>query len=352
MSEEPTSLPRAYTLVHRRRVDSVLAEAARLAGAGAPEGTLVWADEQTDATGPDGAPWPSPPGNLYCTVLVRPESNDPDLPAALLYSAVVSMGNACAELVPPMTGLSYRWPGGILLNGAAAALVQLEGGPGYLIVSLFANVNPVQEDPAVTSLASAGAEQPSAGALLERFARHLASWLDRWSDEGLAPLLRAWMQRRDTGEPLSQSHLPGGAVVRGRFLALEDDGSLTLDLADGARRTVAVRAAYPGLSPVAEREVPPGVYHRTAEGDVAVHRYQGGEYGLEDVVTHFGLGRIVQESATEVELVLTADELHKLRLDAHAFSFDYEEAFIEMCLELERYASTAPADSYRFVASF
>ena len=48
-------------------------EAKRLARAGAPEGTLVWAREQTAGRGRRGRAWASPPGNLYCSLILRPD---------------------------------------------------------------------------------------------------------------------------------------------------------------------------------------------------------------------------------------------------------------------------------------
>ena len=53
-------------------IDSTTTRLARLARAGAPDGTVVIADAQTAARGRDGAPWFSPPGlNLYLSVLFR-----------------------------------------------------------------------------------------------------------------------------------------------------------------------------------------------------------------------------------------------------------------------------------------
>ncbi len=84
----------------------------------------------------------------------------------------------------------------------------------------------------------------------------------------------------------------------------------------------------------------PGVYALDARGrETLVHLYQGGDYGLADIVEFFQLGR-PQEADREGEtvLVLTAKELRTLKTMADAYSFDYEEPFIEMCLEMKRFA--------------
>ena len=58
-------LPDGWTLVALDSVGSTNDEAARLADAGAPEGTVVWSREQTGGRGRRGRDWASPVGNLY-----------------------------------------------------------------------------------------------------------------------------------------------------------------------------------------------------------------------------------------------------------------------------------------------
>jgi hypothetical protein len=58
-------LPDGWTLVALHSVGSTNDEAARLAEAGASEGTVVWAREQTGGRGRRGRVWASPVGNLY-----------------------------------------------------------------------------------------------------------------------------------------------------------------------------------------------------------------------------------------------------------------------------------------------
>ncbi len=102
----------------------------------------------------------------------------------------------------------------------------------------------------------------------------------------------------------------------------------------------------------------PGVYALDARGrETLVHLYQGGDYGLADIVEFFQLGRL-QEADREGEtvLVLMAKELRTLKTMADAYSFDYEEPFIEMCLEIKRFADAAAGGSaggeIRFTANF
>lgn len=106
-----------------------------------------------------------------------------------------------------------------------------------------------------------------------------------------------------------------------------------------------------------------GVYYTDAEGETRlVHRYQGGDYGLEEIIEYFQLGHVepteregetvVTEREGETVVVLTAEEMRELKAMADAYSFDYEEGFIEMCLEIHRFASGLPGDTFHFTANF
>ena len=76
MSRAPV-LPDGWTLVALDSVGSTNDEAARLADAGSPEGTVVWSREQTGGRGRRGRHWASPVGNLYSSTILRPDCAAP-----------------------------------------------------------------------------------------------------------------------------------------------------------------------------------------------------------------------------------------------------------------------------------
>ncbi len=91
----------------------------------------------------------------------------------------------------------------------------------------------------------------------------------------------------------------------------------------------------------------PGVYFVNDRGDaVLVHEYADGEYMLEDIVELFAVGRREDGGA----LVVKRSELRPLKIRADAESFDHEEGFIEMCLDIWRFGSETEAESLRFVS--
>ena len=102
----------------------------------------------------------------------------------------------------------------------------------------------------------------------------------------------------------------------------------------------------------------PGVYGVDRDGrEQQVHPYQGGPYTLSDVVQLFDLGRLDENGGgNETVLVLTAGEMGTLKTMADAYSFDYEEGFIEMCLEMVLFADhlvgRPGGGEVRFTANF
>jgi len=79
-------------LVRLAKVDSTQSEARRLAEAGAPDGTLVWARSQTAGRGRMGRRWRSAPGGLYASWLLRPA-----FPPSRLGELSLACGEALAD---------------------------------------------------------------------------------------------------------------------------------------------------------------------------------------------------------------------------------------------------------------
>jgi BirA family biotin operon repressor/biotin-[acetyl-CoA-carboxylase] ligase len=94
------------------RIGSTNDEAARWAAAGAPEGAVVVADEQTEGRGRRGRSWASPPGaGLYVSIVFRPAS----VPTPLL---TLMAGVAVANGLRQSTGVlvTLKWPNDVVVE--------------------------------------------------------------------------------------------------------------------------------------------------------------------------------------------------------------------------------------------
>ena len=103
-----------------------------------------------------------------------------------------------------------------------------------------------------------------------------------------------------------------------------------------------------------ENDLALGVYSTDASGEQRlVHQYEDGDYGLEDIYCHFELGELESTDPSENTIIWLRDtELHQLKVMADARSFDFEEGFIEMCMNVHRFGADIAAERVKFIANF
>ncbi len=250
MSESP-QLPSQYDLVQLARVGSVMEEAANRASDGAEEGTLIWALEQHDARTRRGDRWYSPPGNLYCSLILRPEVAV-DRCGQLAYVAALSAGSALAGLLSPMTGLRYGWPNDLLINDLRAGQIMLAASGGHsdpyewLTLGVMINVEqhpPNPEPEEYNSVHASGAPEVTAVQVLEDFARYFLNWINRWAENGFEPILRQWQIRADcAGEDMELRM--GGQCLRGRVVEVDELGRLVIATPEQVEHRISINEYF------------------------------------------------------------------------------------------------------------
>jgi BirA family biotin operon repressor/biotin-[acetyl-CoA-carboxylase] ligase len=255
MSDTPPRLPPFFRLVAFDTVGSTSEEANRLASDGAAEGTLVWARAQSAGRGRRGRSWSSPPGNLYLSLILRPNCR-PAMASQLGFVTAVGLGEALDALLPPESERPrYKWPNDLLVGGRKISGILLDASTGadgrldWLAVGIGVNIAsfPSETSYGATSLHEAGAGAVSVEQVLEVFAVH---WLDRfeqWRREGFGPIREQWLARAlalgDTVEVRLERE-----ALSGRFVELGESGALILELPQGERRVVAAGdVCYPAF---------------------------------------------------------------------------------------------------------
>jgi BirA family biotin operon repressor/biotin-[acetyl-CoA-carboxylase] ligase len=240
-------LPPQFELIRLARVDSVMHEAARRAEQGADEGTLIWATEQGDARTRRGHRWYSPPGNLYCSLILRPDFPNHRC-GQLAYVAALSAGSALAGLLSPMTGLRYGWPTDLFINELKAGQIMLAASGArsdpydWLTIGVMINVEhhpPNPEPEEFNSIHASGAPEVTPAQVLEDFARYFLNWINRWAEDGFEPIGRQWQMRADgVGEEIDL-HM-GDQPVRGTFVEVDEQGRLVVSGSGQVERRVSV----------------------------------------------------------------------------------------------------------------
>ncbi len=250
MTLPPPKLASTYRLVRYETVGSTNDEAKRLARNGAEEGTLVWAIEQTRGRGRHGHVWVSPRGNLYASVILRPDC--PVSRAAQLgFVAALAVGDTLGSISQSLEELSYKWPNDVLVHGRKIAGILLESElgegevPQFVVVGVGINLasSPRDAEFPATSIAEQDLRTVSPAVALEGFAQDFQAWVRRWRDEGFAPVRAAWRARAmSLGDPI-RVRLEA-ATLQGRFLDIDQHGALLLETA-GELRHISAGEIFP-----------------------------------------------------------------------------------------------------------
>ena len=232
-------IPPAYRLVTLKSDIDLGPEARRMAVEGADDGTLLWVTRDD---------------KLDCAVILHPD--DPLERAVLVsYVAMLGLNDGLGVVVPPMTEVTFSWPNRIEANGAVAGAIGIDvpneaalgSVPDWLVVYATVAVappvgsdaklrDPASLDKGVTTLREEGCSDVTPADILEAFARHFLTWVNRWQDDGFEPIRARWLQHApDNGKAVDID--VGGEKVAGTFVGIDDDGSLILD-SEGASRRV------------------------------------------------------------------------------------------------------------------
>jgi BirA family biotin operon repressor/biotin-[acetyl-CoA-carboxylase] ligase len=233
-----------------------------LAAQGAPEGTVVVADEQTAGRGRLGRRWLAPPGTcLLCSVLFRL-----DLPPTQTQQLTMLCALAAADAIKEITDLHIwlKWPNDLVVKSPISNLQSQEwkklaglltetGFTGerldYAIVGIGINVNVEPEalptlDPNATSILAETGLAVDRGALLAGF---LAEVERRYEalQAGESPH-QEWVSRLATlGQQVTA--ITSGETLVGVAESVDKDGALLL-------------------------RTPDGTLHRLTVGDVTLHQ--------------------------------------------------------------------------------
>ena len=234
-----------WNIITLEEVDSTNIQLRKLADRGAPEFTVVIAEQQTAGKGRLGRPWFSPAGSgLWMSVLLRPQLS-PQLAQLLTLTTAVSLEEAFRQL-----GMDVRikWPNDILtpgrkkLCGVRSEMHVDMDRVEWLILGIGVNINPTAfprelQDIAISLYQLKGEPIPRAKVAAAILGRLLANYR-LLQQEGFTSLRTNWLNHAlGIGETVAIDQ--NGVKEEGIALGLDEEGYLLLKQGDQVKRVLA-----------------------------------------------------------------------------------------------------------------
>lgn len=210
------------------------------AGAGAPEGLVIAAEEQTAGKGRLGRTWQARRGSaLTFSVLLRPRS----IPEAARAWFSLLAGVAVVRAVRQQSGVDARlkWPNDVVVCDCKLAGILAERSGDAIVVGIGLNVLGRSDDLPVataTSLEDANASRTDRTELLAAILKEIEQWYVRWSEAGgdavAAGLRDEYLTLCTTLGRQVRVLLPADRVLAGRAAEVDAAGRLLVEVAPGS----------------------------------------------------------------------------------------------------------------------
>ena len=216
--------------------------------AGAAEGLVIVADEQTQGRGRRGRRWSSPPGGgLYFTFLFRPPIESAS--GVVLSLITLAAGVAVRDAVGSATGLfpDLKWPNDVMVGRRKLAGILAEGiglgsaSQAVLVgvgINILQTAHPGEIAARATSLEAELGRPVDRALVLESLLVTVPRAYDSLRRGNTDDILRAWRRASPSAEgTLVEWQGPDGPH-RGTTSGIDDDGALRVRTSVGIERIV------------------------------------------------------------------------------------------------------------------
>lgn len=236
-------------LVFFEKTDSTNRQAKAAAEDGAPDGTLIVADEQTAGCGRRGRQWDSPAGkNIYFSLLLRPDFA-PEKASMLTLVMALAVASGIERLMEEADWEAFqscnsgvKWPNDIVINGKKVCGILTEmslkqDAPYYVVIGVGINVYEQAfaaelVDKATTLEAECGqriSRSKLIAYVMEAFEEYYTVFREEESLVKLRERYNALLVNRDK----TVCVLDPKGEYEGKATGITDTGELCVELADG-----------------------------------------------------------------------------------------------------------------------
>lgn len=209
-----------------------------LAETGEPEFLAIQSLQQSGGRGRHGNAWTSPMGNLYLSVLLRPNCSAGKA-GQMAFVAALALSDAMDEVIDKDNHVkTLKWPNDILIDSKKVSGILLEsaitdkGQVDYLIIGTGVNIFAAPEG--AVGLDGIKSQPIFVNKFRDLYLDKLAVRYAEWKDKGFASLRDTWLKMaHGLGEDMT-IRLPE-ITYRGVFKGIDEHGALQAEI-DGEPR--------------------------------------------------------------------------------------------------------------------
>lgn len=211
----------------------------------------VIAGRQTGGRGRKGRTWVSEPGNLYTSLVFRPQLAPKDL-TALPYVAALSVRDAVIALGASSAEAQCKWPNDILLNGKKVSGILIESSArsaeklDYIVIGIGINLAHFPSNAAfpATSLKEQLGKLATPQQAIQALARSLRARLDVWDVNDFDPVREEWTA---CAWGLGQTRVVSTASesFEATLIGLDENGGLLAKTPEGIVREIVAADIFP-----------------------------------------------------------------------------------------------------------
>lgn len=207
-----------------------------MADAGEAEGVAIQSLQQTGGRGRHGNTWTSPMGNLYVSVLLRPNCT-PTKAAQLAFVAAVALSDAMDDVMKEGHVKTLKWPNDILINGKKVSGILLESAlkekiVDYVIIGTGVNIFAPPEG--AIGLDAVKKAPVFVNVFRDLYLSRLQTHYESWKDKGFASIRDAWLKQAH-GIGMDMTIRLPEISYQGTFKGIDENGSLLAEV-DGQSR--------------------------------------------------------------------------------------------------------------------
>lgn len=218
------------------------------AAQGLPEGVAVQSMIQLGGKGRRGNKWLSPVGNLYLSLLLRPECSVQEAGQISFVIAVAASAMLDNYIDPTKHLKTLKWPNDILIDGLKMSGILLESGmmgPHLDYIAVGMGMNIFNKPDLATSLNDLANQPVYINKIRDGFLTELSHYYALWQEKGFAPILELWLKQAHGLNAPMTARLPNDEF-KGVFKTVREDGALVLETASGTQKIIHAADVYFG----------------------------------------------------------------------------------------------------------